>query len=464
MHSDVDHSRIKTLLRPIFSVFLIFTLYFNIFTTAHAGAAEKWTIEKVVYDDIGKTLNYTASRVNAIARNDYIFNAKVAVDAAKTGSTAASMIKYGLAGAAIIGIVEAAGWVIENGAVVKKKDLADPTKIPNAKFYLKVENVGFQTAYFLTERAAFNYILNLGTSTYLSPYYLKTDIQNYTFLCANPYSNFTNTSCSTGSRSIIWTKGSYSTDKYLYYVSVQNPNYNPSNPPPSIKTEPVTDDELGNAIINSPSAPTVIPDIYSPSNPVPRPSPAPDAVDTALESANPEPRENPKSDIKNKPNSDTDGDGVNDAFDPELPSEGTEFEWVEFCSWAATVCEWYVKYKEDSDLVKEHREKELTFWEKVEEWFDWTKDESGTPDEPDTPEITELDIGQLDTSTFQATAGCPAPIEVPVNIGSGGNVEISYEPICQFAEKWSFVAPLIGFLSGAMILVGVGRKGEDGEL
>jgi hypothetical protein len=32
------------------------------------------------------------------------------------------------------------------------------------------------------------------------------------------------------------------------------------------------------------------------------------------------------------------------------------------------------------------------------------------------------------------------------------------------AEKWSFVAPLIGFLSGAMILIGVGRKGEDGEI
>ena len=55
-------------------------------------------------------------------------------------------------------------------------------------------------------------------------------------------------------------------------------------------------------------------------------------------------------------------------------------------------------------------------------------------------------------------------MQVPVDFGKGGNVEISYEPLCQFAEKWSFVAPLIGFLSGAMIIVGVGRKGEDGEI
>lgn len=111
------------------------------------------------------------------------------------------------------------------------------------------------------------------------------------------------------------------------------------------------------------------------------------------------------------------------------------FSLPEFCAWATPVC----------DFIK------------------WVKDNPENEDEaPEIPQ--ELDIGTLDTGTFQATAGCPAPIQVPVNFGTGGNVEISYEPICQFAEKWSFVAPLIGFLSGAMILVGVGRKGEDGEI
>lgn len=90
------------------------------------------------------------------------------------------------------------------------------------------------------------------------------------------------------------------------------------------------------------------------------------------------------------------------------------------------------------------------------------KENQDTDNEP--PEIKEIDIEALDTSTFTGVAGCPAPIVVPITFGDGGETEISYEPICQLAEKWSFVAPLIGFLSGAMIIVGVGRKGEDGEI
>lgn len=98
------------------------------------------------------------------------------------------------------------------------------------------------------------------------------------------------------------------------------------------------------------------------------------------------------------------------------------------------------------------------------DWMNWTKENTETPEDNDIPKIEKIDVGQLDTGTFKATAGCPSPIRVPVSFGKGGNVEISYEPLCQFATKWSFVAPLIGFLSGAMIIVGVGRKGEDSEL
>lgn len=128
-----------------------------------------------------------------------------------------------------------------------------------------------------------------------------------------------------------------------------------------------------------------------------------------------------------------------------------------FCEYAATLCTWINK-----DI--EHKADQKSLWEKITDWFDWTKENEELPDDNETPEIKELEIDDLDTGTFKATAGCPAPMQVPVDFGKGGNVEISYEPLCQFAEKWSFVAPLIGFLSGAMIIVGVGRKGEDGEI
>ena len=95
---------------------------------------------------------------------------------------------------------------------------------------------------------------------------------------------------------------------------------------------------------------------------------------------------------------------------------------------------------------------------------EWAKNDENQDTDNEPPEIKEIDIDALDTSTFTATAGCPSPIVVPISFGDGGETEISYEPICQLAEKWSFVAPLIGFLSGSMIIVGVGRKGEDGEI
>jgi hypothetical protein len=118
-----------------------------------------------------------------------------------------------------------------------------------------------------------------------------------------------------------------------------------------------------------------------------------------------------------------------------------------FCSWAPSMCVL-------SDKVQQAIT-DATVWAKNDENQD-------TDNEP--PEIEEIDIDALDTSTFKGVAGCPAPIVVPISFGDGGETEISYEPICQLAEKWSFVAPMIGFLSGAMIIVGVGRKGEDGEI
>ncbi|RLL36410.1 hypothetical protein D9K79_17895 [Acinetobacter cumulans] len=97
------------------------------------------------------------------------------------------------------------------------------------------------------------------------------------------------------------------------------------------------------------------------------------------------------------------------------------------------------------------------------DWLNWTKENPDIPDDSELPTIQNIEVGQLDTNTFKATPGCPAPILAPVSFGTGGTVEISYEPICQFATKWSLVAPLIGFFSGAMIIVGLGRKGGDSD-
>lgn len=445
MYSHVDHSRIKTLLRPIFSVFLIFTLYFNIFTTAHAGAAEKWEIVENVYDATDQKVNVTARKITQEAANSGTYKVKVPVTSSALGATAKTMLWTGVATVALEALIGAVGWIIDEGSKTIKK--LDPEQPPNPPY--------IWTTGGWTQSAAEKYAqsANLFANLYCNAY----GRENCTA------SNFVINSLTSVNVDIIDTDRDLKVGTFTITRTV-NPDYDPNVEPRYI---PVSDQELGDEIMGNGTEPNsrttpetgIITQAYDPNNPVGLGEPAPKATDDALNSVNPEPDTPPKGESETKTET-----------DPQTgeTTEKSEFTLPNFCSWAPAVCDFFKVQKQDNKEIKQNQKDQLeqdkTFFEKVEEWFDWSKDESGTPDEPDTPEITELDIGQLDTSTFQATAGCPAPIEVPVNIGSGGNVEISYEPICQFAEKWSFVAPLIGFLSGAMILVGVGRKGEDGEL
>ena len=139
-----------------------------------------------------------------------------------------------------------------------------------------------------------------------------------------------------------------------------------------------------------------------------------------------------------------------------------------FCDWAPSVCQaakWVITQPQVwADAVADSWDWTKTKYEAaVTSITDFFKNEPNSDSDNSLP-VQEIPLPQLNTGTFKATAGCPAPIPINITIGTKGTGQISYEPICQFASKWSFVAPLIGFLSGAMILVGVGRKGEDSEI
>ena len=449
MYNHVANRGRKALLKQIFSVFLIFTLYFNTFNSAFAGAAEKWTIEEVVYNNVGKNLQYTAQKNFGPAANDFKYRVTVPVTGSALGSTALSMVKYGLASALITGLIEGVGWIIDNG-VVKK-----PVVVPNDPVI----------QYYWTLTGSFN--INPPDQKCSSTYKFRTDSDVLAAIndCAAK-ALYRNVSCSPTSpasytcKAIPYGWGDTQFAPIPAPQRVANPSYDPTYSP---KYVPVTPDEMAKEIFNSPQAPQIIPEVYSPNNPVPRPAPAPDATEDLLNNAQPLPKDQPIGDVNNKPNKDTNGDGKPDAYDPNLPSQGSEFKLPPFCTIAPTMCEWYAKYKEDSKNNDAHRVKEITFWAKVTDFFDWSKqNDSLQNEEPEQPQ--EMELPQFEADAFKATAGCPADIPIHVSIGSGGTATISYEPICQFAEKWSFVAPLIGFLSGAMILIGVGRKGEDGEI
>lgn len=441
--------------------------------TVHAGAAEAWTIEEVKYNNVGKNLSYTASRPNAIAANDYVYKANVGVTAARTGSTVANMIRMGLAGAAIYGIVEGVGWIIDNG-VVKKLD--DDSLNPNQPILEYSWEVGLRPNIQSCEVVKRYDSLSVALAEYERCLYLF-----------NPLANYEKLNCSFDSPTLyscfFKNNRNGATEKHTIQKK-PNPNYNPDVQPKYI---PVPDSELGEAVNDSPQAPSVLPDIYNPNNPAG--GQAPQATDDALNSATPEPRTDPKNDVKNKPNKDTDGDGEPDVYDPELPSQGFEFELPKFCTWAATVCDWYIRYKEDVKKAEKHREDEQvvwtkeeahrttekevweeekthrtdekTFWQKVEDFFNWTKDD-------ELPEKDETDLKvetPLELQNYSVSWNAQCPESQTVNVGFHGVTKditiINWAYVCSMDYIIKPAVIAFASLSGLYIILGTHRRESD---
>lgn len=120
-----------------------------------------------------------------------------------------------------------------------------------------------------------------------------------------------------------------------------------------------------------------------------------------------------------------------------------------FCDWAPSICQaakWVITQPQVwADAVADSWDWTKTKYEAaVTSITDFFKNEPN-PDSDNSLPVQEIPLPQLNTGTFKATAGCPAPIPINITIGTKGTGSISYEPICQFASNGHFVLPLIGF-------------------
>lgn len=432
LFSNTFSNSLKNLAKIIICFCLIYTPFF-----ANAGAAEKWELVENVYDDIAKNMSYTAKKVNAIAANDYTYKTKVPVTSGIVGSSAKMLIRGGLASAAIYGIVEGVGWIIESGIVKKIKYVpSDPSlkivfTMPNKPAGPPWYNTSKEALYkFYEERCAAGSSLYCGTWIIVS---IDSDrIGAIDFQIKNQAGT-------------IRTGAVY---------GVKNGSYDPSYTPIKI---PVSDSELGDEIIKSPAAPQVIPEIYNPNQLAE--TPAREASEDALHKANPQPTKEPVGDSKPKPNVDTDGDGIPDSFDPALPSAGENFELPNFCSWAPSVCEFFGVQKQDNKEIKENQkldtEQNKTFFEKVSEWFDWTRDPPQKDNEDNQVEIENIPKPVTSVNVSIGNDVCPS---LPVSIRTpfaNHSLDISPIYLCQQASmiKAFFIA--FGFWTAAMI---VGRR------
>lgn len=448
MHNHVDHRWIKAFLRKIISILLVYSIFFT--NTAHA-AVGGWELKNPVAQ--GASTVYDATKNVLINGKKFIKESSVKIT--PPASSVAKVLARGAAGYALSVAVEqllgAVDWVLDpaNNQIVYTPN-ADPSQ-PNPnipKIWL------IQDKFINPNQVGFSNVA--AACTFLIGKKLWSTSKTVTSVDV------------TGSGCMAYNNGSLFGS--VSVVQVANPAYDPAqeDEKKTLPLETVAQEVISNAAGGDAAA---------------QQATTAAAADIVAEAEKDDAKARPiasqaEANATTKPADAAEAEKANEAQGEAKPNEANpeatdlSLTFPIFCNWAPTICE-------AAQTVISFPQTLTDWWEtaksKAEEWAlsiseawtaakEWAKNDENEDTDNDPPEIQEIDIGALDTSTFKGVAGCPAPIQVPITFGTGGETQISYEPICQLADKWSFVAPLIGFLSGAMILVGVGRKGEDGEI
>lgn len=432
------------------SILLSFLFLFSI-TELYAGAAEKWEIVEKVYDSASKNVELTARKVGATAANDPIYKARVPVAASELGSAARAGIFGVAAFTSVTVMLEGLGWLIDEGSQVIKRekpvDPADPTQYSNR--YI-LSNNGFSVTCYTVSDCP-------GALTKFS-----SDLNNSQFGNVNNKIKFT--SCTiTGAKSMrcFGYNIKYGNNTYQDIYSEPNPLYAPKPK----EYELLSDTELGNEILgegqNKSPLPSVITDIYDPNSPIPESAPKAKTA-AALDSATPQPGTEPNGSTTPNPNSDTNGDGIPDTYDPSKPDAGSKFTLPNFCTWAPSVCDFFKVQKQDNIEIKENQKTDLkqneSFFTKVKEWFDWTKEPPETPEPIDVPE-KELDKQEIKKDLITANVrACPADIIFDVQdlpFGIQVNKAVQMQPICNTIEPLKYVFQLMTLVFCGFILLRV---------
>ncbi|MEG2560828.1 MAG: virulence factor TspB C-terminal domain-related protein [Acinetobacter sp.] len=448
MHNHVAYSGRKALLKQIFSVFLIFTIYFNAFNSAFASASDLggWSITSQVVQGASTLINASKS---VLINGANVVKTGTALIKPTVGQVAKTLAK-GVAATALSVAVEqllgAVDWVLDpanNQIKYKEKTQQSEFPPPSAEFQYECATDKFLAN--SIQECGFRYIQKF---TQYDKYSDCKIFSGASISCLFTYKNSTRSeNVSIGKRVTrvqpIIPQTDERTEKTISLETVAQKVISNAEGGDT-KAQGATTAAVADALAN---------DQATQSN-----------VRQQLESS-----------AKTATNETAQGaTKPKDIAKPELGNE-LSLNFPVFCGWAPIVCE-------AASIAISFPQTLTTWWDTstkaITESWTWTKERyqaavtsitdffknEPNPDSDNSLPVQDIPLPQLNTGTFKSTPGCPAPIPINITIGTKGTTSISYEPICQFASKWSFVAPLIGFLSAAMILVGVGRKGEDSEI
>jgi hypothetical protein len=488
-------------------IFLI--LLSTVFTSpVFAGAAER---QESIYDAAMKSRNGIGVS-NVRAANDMInaditqrvtvdgsnatINTKVSIPAnddsfkRNTAKHAKNLLRggaYGAGAAAAMGVIlDGVGWVIDEGGKVTRT----PDTPVNADSSLKK-----------------CWIASSGQGCYSTPEFAS----QYTGCRGAKASVYYNSgtmayaNCENGGKATV-----FSTD---------NPNYNPSSPPP--QNVPVPDGEMEDAFYNwfknNPQSITdpVTTYIYSPKdsqgNALPKSPPSSDPsfgpneitdemmnnymehrnanlqnpyTTTIGDSTQTDTTQNPdgsktttktnpdgsktttRTDTKTDPDTGditttttettTNPDGSTSAKTETSTQTKPKPETTDlpaFCEYAASLCTWM-------NRDTEHKADEKSLWEKITDWFDWTKEEPDHKDEDTEVDVSEMEIPDVKTNLFNASGQCPPDFSYPFPLPTGGtyNITYSYLGVCEWFGKLYYINVTCGWIAAYMIVVGRGEK------
>ena len=389
---------------------------------------------KTVYPQIETNAQVAGSRTRVVAE------ATLVVDKDKVWKDWARKIgKFGkganaVGGALVVGglIVDAAGWVIDEGGKVNR--IADPNASNSQGMYCISTKCKYSVSELIND-------------------YWKNSSDEYKYV-----SHILDTPTSGTATVKNKTGGTLQTG----FTIKRNPKYDPNAPTTQAVSEEEKEQVLKN-LLNDPKyadlAAQMIGNTYSmgPENPEPDPNVVNDLKNKqkdVLKSDNPKgdgkTRTDPKIDTGTQGQADTTpkpdtgtgtnpdtGTGTTPTPNPN-PNNGstTNFELPAFCNYAAKLCD----------------------------WLDWTQEDKEL-EEAEKEELEEFDIGTIDKNRFRASGQCPAPIQVNESVRALGksvdfDLSIEWTQICNVAEDTSPLVLLISTITGLLILVGGGRSSE----
>ncbi len=364
---------------------------------------------------------------------------------------------------AVTQLIEAIGWVMEDGAYVKKKPVE-----PNNPNDSRLQYYYQSTAFAVTKK--------FGTNSQAATDICTRQAQGngWILVSVTPYNWGATEVGERHAKCIIKRSPTDANEIFNWgYQRQLNPIYNPNSPPPPDQIIPLTPELLGAAMMGEGYHDPVDPNLDSSVNTGLMHNSVADAyqhagngvgdelandMDYQLKNApltpdgQPAPFGDPR--YKTPPLSDkpfmndrswrTDGGTADGKAEPIKDPQGNptggqsiSIEFPVFCEWAFTVCKWY----DD--------------WKKTDEWM------KEDPEQKD-PEKVEFDEdASAGKVTLTGSDVCPQDSVQFTLMGQTYTIELPYQPVCDALTFFKPAVLAVGAITSAFIVAGINVKGED---